>query len=395
MGALKRAASFLLVLGVAGCNASNPSDVLSGTPQVAAVESIPVCTSSRHGMAQCDVLIRGVSAKPGAGSGPDGGYSPAQLQSAYNLPSSSKGSGQIVAIVDAYDNPNVASDLATYRSYFGLSAANFFKYDQDGEQGNYPQGEPYWGVEIDLDVEMVSASCPNCTIYLVEANSSNWSDIETAEAEAVKLGAHIVSNSYNGEGADEEYYNTKGVTYLASAGDSGYNNGPYGLGDPVSFPTVVAVGGTSLTQGGGSRGWTEVVWGDSGAGCSKELKPKWQGDPGCKFRTANDVSAIADPNTGVAEYDSYGYGGWVVSGGTSVSTPLLAGVFGLAGNAASQNGGKTFWQRKHQGANDLFPITSGSDGNCSPRYLCTAGTGEYRDYSGPAGWGTPNGIGAF
>jgi subtilase family serine protease len=346
-------------------------------------------------MAQCNVLIRVGSASSDGGSGPAGGYSPAQLQAAYNLPSASKGAGQIVAVVDAYDNPNVASDLANYRSYFGLPAATFYKYNQNGGQNNYPKGDPYWGVEIDLDVEMVSASCPNCTIYLIEAYSSLWSDLQTAEAEAVKLGSHVVSNSYNGNGASQKYYSTKGVTYLASAGDYGYNNGPYGLGDPVSFPSVVAVGGTTLTQGGGSRGWTESVWPGSGAGCSKDLKPKWQHDPGCKFRTANDVSAIADPSTGPSEYDSYGYGGWMVVGGTSVSSPFLAGVFGLAGNASSQTGGKTFWSRKHQGGNDLFAITSGSDGNCSPRYLCTAGTQEYRDYSGPGGWGTPNGIGAF
>jgi subtilase family serine protease len=363
--------------------------------RAAASGAIPACSGSREGRAQCDVLIRIGVARPDGGSGPDGGFSPAQLQSAYNLPSSSKGSGQIVAIVDAYDNPNAAADLAEYRSYFGLPAAKFYKYNQSGGQNGYPEGDPYWGVEIDLDVEMVSASCPNCTIYLVEADSSAWGDLQTAEAEAVKLGSDIVSNSYNGIGASEKYYDTKGVTYLASAGDEGYNNGPYGLGDPVSFPSVVAVGGTTLAQGSGSRGWTETVWPGSGAGCSKELKPKWQHDPGCKFRTADDVSAIADPNTGVAEYDSYGYGGWLVSGGTSVSSPFIAGIFALAGNATSQRGGETFWLRKHQRGTDLFPITSGSDGNCSPKYLCTAGTHEYRDYSGPAGWGTPNGVGAF
>jgi subtilase family serine protease len=392
---LKLLAASLIVIATAGCNAGDALSAPGRSVQPAAATPIRVCNGSRYGMAQCDVLIRRGRVKPDGGSGPGGGYTPSQLESAYNLPSTSNGSGEIVAIVDAYDNPNVASDLSYYRSYFGLPAANLVKYNQDGQQSNYPQGDPYWGVEIDLDVEMVSVSCPKCTIYLVEANASNWNDMEAAEAEAVNLGAHIVSNSYNGEGADEKYYDAKGVAYLASAGDSGYDNGPYGLGDPVSFPTVVGVGGTSLTQGSSSRGWTETVWGGSGAGCSKELKPKWQHDPGCKFRTANDVSAVADPSTGPAEYDTYGYGGWFVVGGTSVSSPLVAGIFGLAGNATSQNGGKTFWSKKHEGSKDLFPITSGSDGNCSPRYLCTAGTDEFRDYSGPAGWGTPNGIGAF
>ena len=98
--------------------------------------------------------------------------------------------------MDAYDNPNVAKDLAKYRSHFGLPKAKFYKYNQDGQQSNYPKGDAGWGVEIDLDVDMVSASCPNCTIYLVEANSNDTSDTETAETEAVKLGAHITSNSF-------------------------------------------------------------------------------------------------------------------------------------------------------------------------------------------------------
>ena len=103
------------------------------------------------------------------------------------------------------------------------------------------------------------------------------------------------------------------------------------------------------------------------------------------------MSAVADPNTGVAEYDTYGESGWFVVGGTSVSSPFLGGVFGLAGNATKQDGGKTFWEKKHEKSSELYDITSGKDGSCSPAYLCTAGVG----YDGPTGWGTPNGIGAF
>jgi subtilase family serine protease len=301
------------------------------------------------------------------------GYGPNDLQAAYNLPSSSRGAGQVVAIVNAYDNPNVSSDVATYRSTFGLPDANFVKYNQNGEMNNYPPGDRGWGVNADLGVEMVSATCPNCTIFLIEANSSNVSDLERAESEAVALGAHIVSNSFGGSGLDQSYFATKGVTYLASAGSTGY-----GVTEPAAFGTVVSVGGTTLTRGGdGTRGWTEKALAVSG-GCTTFPKPPWQHDTTCSYRLANDVAAVADPTTGVAEYDSYGAGGWFVVGGTSVPTPLLAGVFGLAGNATKQNGGRTFWENAHH--RYLYRVKSG---------------GKYVRYSTAAGWGAPDGIGAF
>ncbi len=315
------------------------------------------------------------------------------LQAAYNLPSSSKGNGQIVAIVDAYDNPNVASDLAEYRSTYGLPPANFTKFNQRGQTGHYPENDEDWGVEIDLDVEMVSASCPNCTIYLVEADAPFDADLDAAESEAVKLGAHIVSNSYSGSGLARSDFETLGITYLASAGDAGY-----GIGYPAAFDSVVAVGGTDLSRSQNPRGWSETVWSGTGSGCSLEKKPAWQSDRGCSNRTANDVSAVACPCTGVAEYDTDlppGQQSWFVVGGTSVASPLLAGVFGLASNAQAQDGGKTFWIKRHEKKRDLNRITSGNNGSCLPTYLCTAGTRAFRDYSGPAGWGTPNGIGAF
>ena len=197
------------------------------------------------------------------------GWTATNLQSAYNLNNEigSRGSGQIVAIVDADDNPNVASDLAFYRSFFGLPAANFTKYNQNGQQGNYPSPSSSYAIEIDLDVEMVSASCPNCTIYLIEANNADARDLEKAEAEAVKLGAHIVSNSWGCPGSNSclksSYFDTPGVTYLAAAGDDGY-----GTMAPMALPDVVAVGGTVLAQGAGKRGWSEVVWPYTGAGCA-------------------------------------------------------------------------------------------------------------------------------
>ena len=374
----------------AGANTPTGNANLWGPNVVAA------CPHARPREAQCLALIRTGQQVNDGGSGPNGGFTPSQLEAAYNLPSTSRGSGQIVAIVDAYDDPSIASDLATYRSYFGLPAANFTKYNQDGQTGNYPPGNTEWGVEESLDVEMVSASCPDCTIYLVEANSSNIADFETAENEAAALGAHVISNSYacyKPCGFQKSYYDSPGVTYLAASGDLGYGSG---IGDPASFDSVVSVGGTSLyVDRRTKRGFSERVWLGTNSGCSHIKKPPWQHDPGCPRRTANDVAALADPATGPAIYDSYGFNGWLVGGGTSTGSPFLAGVFALAGNATSQNGGETFWKKAHESSSDLYHVTHGDNGSCSPMYFCTDGTHEYRDYGGPTGWGTPNGIGAF
>jgi subtilase family serine protease len=370
-----KVAQCAVVLAVSACNANGGSSSAPGGAQRSAeVQSfarmqypygmaVAACTGSRRGMAQCDAL-----AKPEP-AGAVTGYGPQDLQAAYNLPSATKGAGQIVAIVDAYDNPHVASDLAAYRSHFSLPGANFTKYNQDGKVGNYPRGDVGWGVEIDLDAEMVSAGCPKCTIYLIEANSNAWSDLDVAEREAVRLGAHIVSNSFGGSGGSQSPFKTKGVTYLGSAGASGD-------ADPADFPSVVAVGGTTLTRGGGGkRDWTESTWGLGD--CTTYAKPPWQHDSSCAFRLANDVSAVADPTTGVAGYDTYGVSGWLEVGGTSVPAPLLAGVFGLAGNATNQDGGRTFWQKAHH--EYLYRVSNGGAGR----------------YSTGAGWGSPDGTGAF
>jgi subtilase family serine protease len=275
------------------------------------------------------------------------------------------------------------------------------KYNQSGQIGNYPTPREDWGIEIDLDLEMVSASCPNCTIYLVEANSNSLDDLDSAEKEAVALGAHVVSDSFGSYPAlgcspcfDESAYDTPGVTYVAGGGDNGFGSGSP---EPAAFKSVVSVGGTSLyVNPHNPRGYSERAWLGTGSGCNAvETKPTWQHDPGCKYRTANDVAAVADPATGPSTYDSYGFSGWFVVGGTSAATPFVAGIFALAGNATSQQGGKTFWEAKHQGKNDLFHISAGYNGKCSPSYLCTEGTHEYKSYGGPTGWGTPNGIGAF
>lgn len=400
-GPFKLAAPLIAALAVAACSAGGSSNLpFSSAGGSAASKSLPIllsgahpaCVGSRVGQAQCDALVSNAGAQPAYS-----GLNAADLESAYNLPSKTAGKGQSVYVVDSYDNPNIASDLATYRSTMGLPKAKFHKYNQNGQQSNYPQGNGGWGLEEDLDVEMVSASCPNCTINLVEANDNSWSNTEAAEKEAVKLGAKIISNSYSGTGANESAYESKGVTYLASGGDSGYSGG---LVDPATYQRVVAVGGTQLTADTNTkRGWTEVVWARAGAGCSltQEPKPSWQTDKGCTYRTGDDISAVAAVE--VAEYDTYDEGGWFEIGGTSVSSPLVAGMYALRGNATKQTGGENLWKAfsklafaKQEASKNNYYISTGSDGSCNGSYLCTAGTKQYGIYSGPSGWGTPHGV---
>jgi subtilase family serine protease len=323
------------------------------------------------------------------------GYGPSQLQSAYLLPSSTAGSGQTVAIVDSYNDPNAASDLATYRSSAGLPACGsgcFSVVNQNGAASPLPSnaGTTGWDVEESLDIDMVSATCPLCHIILVEANSPTTANLGTAVNSAVNLGAKFVSNSYGGSESssdpsfDTSYYNHPGVAVTASAGDSGF-----GVEYPAASRYVTAVGGTSLNTASNSRGWSETVWNGTGSGCSADdAKPTWQTDTGCSRRTNNDVSAVADPNTGVAVYDTYSQGGWLEVGGTSASSPIIASVFALAGTPAAGTYPSSY---PYSHTANLFDVTSGSNGSCSPAYLCTGEVG----YDGPTGLGTPDGTAAF
>lgn len=334
--------------------------------------------------------------KPGGGgsAATPAGYGPADIQSAYALPSSTAGTGQTVAIVDAYDDPNAANDLNVYRSQYGLPACTtsngcFRKVNQTGGT-KMPRSNGGWAQEISLDLDMVSATCPNCHILLVEASSASFSNLQTAENTAVSMGANVVSNSYGGSesSATNAAYDHPGHIITASAGDSGT-----GASQPCSYATVVCVGGTSLNRASNTRGWSETVWSGTGSGCSaKVAKPSWQTDSGCTMRSEADVSAVADPNTGVAVYDSYsyqGHSGWMVFGGTSASSPIVASVYALAGNTSSLTYAQSIWQ--HGGTTSLNDVTSGSNGTCSISYICNAGPG----YDGPTGWGTPNGVTAF
>jgi hypothetical protein len=336
------------------------------------------------------------SPTPSPPPGNPSGYGPSDLQSAYSLPSGTAGAGQTVAIVDAYDDVTAENDLAVYRAQYGLApcttASGCFKKVNQTGGSTPPSANASWGQEISLDIDMVSAICPNCHILLVEANSASFADLGTAVNTAASLGGNAISNSYGGGESSAEtttydaYYNHPGHAITVSSGDNGY-----GVEYPAASRYVTAVGGTSLSRASNSRGWSETVWSGAGSGCSAyEPKPSWQTDTGCARRTVADVSAVANPSTGVAVYDSTAYrgaSGWMVFGGTSVASPVIASVYALAGNGGSVNYGSS----PYGNLSALFDVTSGSNGSCGSSYLCTGETG----YDGPTGNGTPNGAAAF
>jgi subtilase family serine protease len=366
------------------------------------------------GAMHCMALIRNgkqrTEASIGHDSAPVGdGYGPSSLQSAYNLPSSTAGQGESVAVVDAYNDPNAVSDVATYRSAWGLPACNtstgagcLTVTNQNGKASPLPanSGTTGWATEESLDVDMVSAICPNCHIYLVEANAPETFALGTSVNSAVnKLHVDYVSNSYGGSQSsrdatfDTDYYQHAGKAIVASAGDDGY-----GAAYPAASPFVTAVGGTSLVQTGVGRGWTETVWGSAlggegtGGGCAEKYssRPTWQKESvtKCANRLDNDVAAVADPNTGVAMYDTYDQGGWLEVGGTSVASPIIASVYALANNLVA---GAYPSSDSYAHTGDLYDVTSGSNGTCNKTIWCNATTG----YDGPTGNGTPNGLGGF
>jgi subtilase family serine protease len=325
------------------------------------------------------------------------GYGPSDLQAAYDLPAATSGTGETVAVVDAYDDPTAEADLATYRAHFHLppcTTANacFSKVDEHGGS-DYPQADPGWAEEISLDLDMVSAACPRCMILLVEADTASMANLGTSVDTAATQGADAVTNSYGGpDGKDStygRYYHHAGVAVTASAGDNGY-----GVSYPASSKWVTAVGGTTLSRSKSSRGFTETAWSDSGSGCSTLNSTTWQSavTTGCPGRAVADVSAVADPETGVAVYDSTPYQsavGWLTFGGTSASSPIIAATFALAGNTADVDDGSFLWT--HETASNLWDVTSGTNGTCPTSQWCTAHTG----WDGPTGWGTPNGVAAF
>ncbi|WP_051951895.1 Kelch repeat-containing protein [Actinacidiphila yeochonensis] len=370
----------------------------------------PSCGAPAKGAFACYALHRtGLKARKGvqAEAATPGGYGPSDLTSAYNLPSDG-GAGQTIAIVDAFDDPDAEADLGVYRAQYGLPACTtangcFTKVDQRGGS-DYPAPNTGWAGEISLDVDMVSAVAPNAKILLVEADTADDLNLALSVDTAVELGAKFVSNSYgdaydsqagSGEHATDTteidvHYNHPGVAVVASSGDSAY-----GVTYPAASPYVTSVGGTSLVRDSTSpRGWSESVWNDAeggaGSGCSVyEPKPAFQNDTGCDNRAVADVSAVADPETGVAVYQTYGASGWGQFGGTSAASPIITGVYADAGTPAAGTYPNSYpYMAGGAGIND---VTSGDNGVCAPDYLCTAEKG----YDGPTGLGTPDGLAAF
>ncbi|MBV8489155.1 MAG: peptidase S8 [Candidatus Eremiobacteraeota bacterium] len=420
---------------MAACSGGSTSQMLPSNGQSAMPESmhpagahpyVPVCGRAPAGFSRCLALVRtDVGGAPNGYHGlfPDkkghttpSGYGPATLDKAYNL-NTSGGSGQTVALVEVGDYPSAQADLNTYRSQYGLSACGsgcFKKVSQTGST-KLPRENAGWAQESALDMDMVSAVCPNCHILMVEANSASNSNLAAAVNEAAKLGATEISNSYGGaeSGSSNSAYSHSGIVITASAGDDGYYDGTSGPSaeQPCTYASVVCTGGSSLATASNTRGFTETVWNDlasgngaTGSGCSKYVaKPSWQTDKGCTKRSETDVSWDGDPLTGVAVYDSTSYGGysgWMVFGGTSVAAPAIAAVYALAGNGSSlgPNAAQGFWANSGAGLNAVTSgnnIGSGQSCATAIKYICTAGTGTDGNYSGPTGWGTPNGSSAF
>jgi hypothetical protein len=333
------------------------------------------------------------------------GYGPVALNRAYNpavvahYPVGVGSSKTIVAIVDAFGYTNAERDLQIYRQFFHLPVCNtangcFTKYNQSGATGSYPRQDLGWAGETALDLDMVSAMCPNCKIILVESNDDNSNNLALAVNTAVAKGAHVVSNSYGGleEGPPGDFnwaYNHPGVAITASTGDDGYAAGP---SSPATSQYVTAVGGTTLLGADNARGWTEKVWASGGSGCSKFYqKPAWQAAASlhntlCTMRMEADIAADADPGTGVAVYqpDTLTSSSWAMYGGTSVGAPLIGGIYGAKGATVTR--GSLYAAGVH-----LNDVTTGSNGSCGGTYFCNARVG----YDGPTGLGTPAGEAGF
>ncbi|MFF1833538.1 carboxypeptidase regulatory-like domain-containing protein [Streptomyces sp. NPDC058231] len=369
------------------------------------------CAEPGPGEVSCFALRRtDVTAKEGVqpSDTTPSGWGATALQNAYNLPADG-GAGQTVAIVDAYDDPTAESDLAVYRAQYGLSACTtdngcFKKIDQRGG-ADYPVTDSGWAGEISLDLDMVSAAAPYAKIILVEADSASFEDMGASVDQAVAQGAKFISNSYGtgytstaGSGEDpaettefDAHYNHPGVAVVASSGDDAY-----GVSYPAASQFVTSVGGTALAQDSSTRGWSESVWhnsyGGPGSGCSLyEAKPAWQenADTDCDKRAVSDVSAVADPLTGVSVYQTYGGDGWSVYGGTSASSPIIAGAYAAAGTPTAGTYPAAYPYAA--GGSGLNDVVDGDNGSCTPAKMCTAGTG----WDGPTGLGTPNGVQAF
>jgi PKD repeat protein len=390
---------------------------------------VHACPQPKPHRDSCDALVRVPVPSSAAGTpgverftfgdgdrefGPANGLTPGDLASAYGYDPKGGGSGQTVAIVDAFDDPNIESDLATFDSHYGLTECSkkdgcLTKISQTGSSTSLPPVDTSgWSVEISLDVETVHSVCPECKILLVEANNEESESLAAAVEEAVAMKATEISNSYGGpeqlSHAEQAAYNHPGTVIAAATGDFGYDDWtvlfkhfipPAKPDTPASLPTVVAVGGTTLELNGEGKRSNETVWngngplaesefieGATGGGCSTLFTAQpWQHDApgfaasGCgEKRLDADVSAVGDPNTGFDVYDTYNCGksceefkrgeDWVTTGGTSLSTPIITALYALAGGSDGVSYPALTLYGHLAGDSSLFDVTQGGNGYC-------------------------------
>jgi hypothetical protein len=367
----------------------------SASPSAAPTRSAAVRSSGVHfacrqpalaGRRACDAIVQagGDAARVARSGGCNrtAPYCASDLQAAYALTQAARngGRGAIVGIVEAYGYPNAAGDLAVYRKSMGLTNCAISNgclriVSQNGHASPLPKADADsnddWRAQQALDLDTTSAICPNCKIVLVQANSNKNADLATAVDAAIAAGAIAVVNSYSGkeENAREAAYDHAGRAITASAG--------YGAGAkaPCSYAGVVCVGGTTLLAGSSARGWTERGWNGAGGCSSYVARPSWQNVKACKSRTVVDVSAVADPATGVAVYESAS-GGWQQMGGTGVGAAIVAALFALGPSAARTNAPRWIW--RHAGSAAYHRVGSSKAA-----------------FDTTTGWGTPNGVGGF
>ncbi|MFF4244733.1 S8 family serine peptidase [Streptomyces sp. NPDC001822] len=355
------------------------------------------------------------------------GYGPADLQTAYGLPAASRGTGTI-AIIDAGVYPTLENDLAVYRKTFGLppctvasGCLSLMNYDggkrpapQTGAQGRLM--EEGAALETALDLDMASAACPSCRLLEISVpwqdaqddNDVSTADFAQAVNTAVAAGASAVSISYgfsadvqNTHGFRRTALDHKGVAITASTGDAGFNGGVHQLW-PSALPSVISVGGVTLP----ADGEKPAAWYAAGSGCELAL-PAAEGQPSSVtaacggHRAASDISAVADPATGVAVYDTYAPqsgepNNWVVAGGTSASAPYVAGLFTRTGHLSAVDGPRSLYRAPKAAFTDVTSGNNETYHQCASYpgvgpALCNAGPG----WDGPTGLGVPRGLGAF
>jgi len=323
-----------------------------------------------------------------------GAYTPADLASLYQIPAGLT-THATIGIIDVGSDPNTPAQLNFYRKYFSLPACTTSNgcFREVGQNGGAKPSTTNsgWVDEIALDVQAVSAICPTCHILLVDASSASSSDLGAAALTAVRLGATYVSMSYGSADSAANgslnltYYNEPNVTYVAASGDSGYAGGTI---FPSSASNVVAVGGTSAKLVNGQ--WQQSAWSGGGSGCSSTgllgvvgslVQSVLSGTACPSGRAVSDVSALADPNTGIMFYRG---GTWWSGGGTSLAAPIVAALYALAGNHTNP---LAIYQNVSHTPSSFVDITSGTNGSCGTT-LCKAGAG----WDGPTGIGTPAGL---